>query len=500
MAPKRHRSGAPASAAEHSGKETSVDEPELPENASKTSNGKGGVVEDEPVMFEKMTVQEIKSRLRSNGVSVQGAKDELISALKSSMRSQTDGEGSSALQNQMSLEEKPAVAKRNSKGNVGLSEDEPVEVTTKASDISGGKRTKRQVKQSSKDSVDIRSSQSTPEQELIVESVELEGKKSTQVKKKVSSRITTTNAKASVSVNLSVDEPWTVLTHKKPQKGWTGYNPKTMRPPPIAADTPHIKLLSWNVNGLRALLKLESFSALQLAERENFDVLCLQETKIQEKDVEAIRETLLEGYANSYWTCSVSKLGYSGTAIISRIKPLSVRYGLGMSDHDSEGRLVTVEFDNFYLLSCYVPNSGDGLRRLPYRITEWDPSLANYIKDLEQSKPVILTGDLNCAHEEIDIFNPAGNKRSAGFTEEERKSFQTNFLDRGLVDTFRKQHPNAVAYSYWGYRHGGRRTNKGWRLDYFLASESIADQVYDSYVLPDVAGSDHCPVGLILKL
>lgn len=498
MAPKRHRSGAPASAAKNSGMETSMDEPKLRENALKTSSKKSTVAEDEPVVFEKMTLEEIKSRLRINGVSVKGTKDELISALKSCISSKTDGEDSSALQNQASLEENLAVRERNSKGKAKeLTENEPVEVTT---NILGGKRTKRQVKQSPKDSVDIRSSQSTTEQELIVDSVEMEGKKSTQVKKKVSSRVTTTNAKASVSVNLSVDEPWTVLTHKKPQKGWTGYNPKTMRPPPIAADTPHIKLLSWNVNGLRALLKLESFSALQLAEKENFDVMCLQETKLQEKDVETIRETLLEGYDNSYWTCSVSKLGYSGTAIISRIKPLTVRYGLGMSDHDSEGRLVTVEFDNFYLLSCYVPNSGDGLRRLPYRIEEWDPSLANYIKDLEQSKPVILTGDLNCAHEEIDIFNPAGNKRSAGFTEQERKSFQTNFLDGGLVDTFRKQHPNAVAYSYWGYRHGGRRTNKGWRLDYFLASESIADRVYDSYILPDVAGSDHCPVGLILKL
>ncbi|XP_057770387.1 DNA-(apurinic or apyrimidinic site) endonuclease, chloroplastic isoform X2 [Salvia miltiorrhiza] len=495
MAPKRNRSGAPASVAEDSGEKTNIDEPTLRKNASKASNGNSGVVEDEPVVFDKMTLQQIKSTLRSNGVDGEGSKHECI--LRSSMRSKTDGEYSSALEYQTSLEEKPAVAKRNSKRKAkGLSEDEPVEVPTKASDISGGRRSKRQVKQSSKDSVDITLSQSATEQELIVKSTEVGGKKSTRVEKKLSSRIT----KAGVTENLSVDEPWTVLTHKKPQKGWTGYDPKTMRPPPVAADTPHMKFLSWNVNGLRALLKLESFSALQLAQREDFDVLCLQETKLQEKDVNAIRETLLQGYDNSYWTCSVSKLGYSGTAIISRIKPLSVRYGMGISDHDSEGRLVTLEFDNFYLLNCYVPNSGDGLRRLPYRIGEWDTSLGNYMKDLEQSKPVILTGDLNCAHEEIDIFNPAGNKRSAGFTDEERKSFETNFLGRGFVDTFRKQHPNAVAYSYWGYRHGGRRTNKGWRLDYFLVSESISDKVHDAYILPDVGGSDHSPVGLILKL
>ncbi|XP_051134090.1 DNA-(apurinic or apyrimidinic site) endonuclease, chloroplastic [Andrographis paniculata] len=295
-------------------------------------------------------------------------------------------------------------------------------------------------------------------------------------------------------------EPWITLTHKKPQPGWVAYNPKTMRPPPLAPDKMCMKVMSWNVNGLRALLKMESFSALQLARRENFDVLCLQETKLQEKDVDAIRNSLLEGYDNSYWTCSVSKLGYSGTAIISRIKPHSVRYGLGVLDHDSEGRLVTVEFDDFYLLCAYVPNSGDGLKRLSYRTTQWDPSLGDYMKELEQSKPVILTGDLNCAHQEIDIFNPAGNKRSAGFTDEERDSFQRNFLDKGFVDTFRKQHPNAVGYTYWGYRHGARKTNRGWRLDYFLASESIAGRVYDSYVLPDVAGSDHSPIGLILQL
>lgn len=159
-----------------------------------------------------------------------------------------------------------------------------------------------------------------------------------------------------------------------------------------------------------------------------------------------------------------------------------------------------MEFDNFYLLCGYVPNSGDGLRRLTYRITEWDPSLGSYMKELEESKPVVLTGDLNCAHEEIDIYNPTGNKRSAGFTEEERQSFETNFLNKGFVDTFRKQHPGVVGYTYWGYRHGGRKTNKGWRLDYFLVSECISEKVHDSYILPDVDGSDHSPIGLVLKL
>ncbi|KAG5404602.1 hypothetical protein IGI04_010721 [Brassica rapa subsp. trilocularis] len=280
------------------------------------------------------------------------------------------------------------------------------------------------------------------------------------------------------------------------------YNPKTMRLPPLPEGTKSVKIMTWNVNGLRALLKLESFSALQLAQRENFDVLCLQETKIQVKDVEEVKKALSDGYDHSFWSCSVSKLGYSGTAIISRIKPLSVRYGTGLSgsDHDMEGRIVTTEFDSFYLISTYVPNSGDGLKRLSYRIEEGDRTLSKYIKELEKTKPVVLTGDLNCAHEEIDIYNPAGNKRSAGFTIEERQSFRENFLDKGLVDTFRKQHPGVVGYTYWGYRHGTRKTNKGWRLDYFLVSESIVANVHDSYILPDINGSDHCPIGLILKL
>ncbi|KAG8367856.1 hypothetical protein BUALT_Bualt16G0116100 [Buddleja alternifolia] len=491
MASKRANS----SFSENSEKATSLGTPKPRKNTSKANVKRSGVLEDESEDMEEMTLQQMKSNLRSTGVLGKGANHEVTPALKSCMNNQIDGEDSSALQYQVKSEEKPSVVENNSKRKgKGLCESDHIQMTKKErndSDISRGKRTKRRAKQSSEDMIHLKSLQCTTEEEQIIESIEIEGEKSIREKKKVSSKITTSIAKTSINVDLSINEPWTVLTHMKPQKGWIAYNPKTMRPPPIDADTPHMKLMSWNVNGLRALLKLESFSALQLAQRENFDV---------EKHVEEIRQTLLEGYDNSYWTCSVSKLGYSGTAIISRIKPLSVRYGLGISDHDSEGRLVTVEFDDFYLLSGYVPNSSDGLKRLPYRITQWDPSLSNYMKDLEQSKPVILTGDLNCAHQEIDIYNPAGNRRSAGFTDEERQSFQTNFLDKGFVDTFRKQHPDVVGYTYWGYRHGGRKTNKGWRLDYFLASESIADRVYDSYILPDIAGSDHSPIGLVLKL
>ncbi|KAL6853511.1 hypothetical protein ACP4OV_019540 [Aristida adscensionis] len=291
-------------------------------------------------------------------------------------------------------------------------------------------------------------------------------------------------------------EPWTRLTHRERLPQWRAYNPRTMRPPPLGSDTKCMKILSWNVNGLQTVVD-SGFSALELARRENFDILCLQETHLEVGDVKHFKN-LIEGYDNSYWSCSVSRLGYSGTAVISRVKPISVQYGLGIPAHDQEGRVITLEFDGFYLVNAYVPNSGRGLRRLNYRVNNWDPCFSNYIKKLERSKPVILGGDLNCALQSIDIHNPPAKTQSAGFTIEERESFETNFSSKGLIDTFRKQHPNAVAYTFWGENQ--RITNKGWRLDYFLASESIADKVHDSYILPDVSFSDHSPIGLVLKL
>ncbi|KAL0334344.1 UNVERIFIED_CONTAM: DNA-(apurinic or apyrimidinic site) lyase, chloroplastic [Sesamum angustifolium] len=454
MASRRLRSSLRASSAGNLDESTSVDAPKTLKNASKASTGRSGVLEDESEVIEKMTLQQMKSRLSSDDV----------------YHPFSAGEDSLVLQYQ-EIPEKPAVRKTNSKRKAkGLSESDHIQITNDGSDISRGKRKKIQVEKSSEESVHMKSRQSTTEKELISQSTEIEGGRT---KKKVSSRMTMSNIKARVKVDLSEDEPWTVLTHKKPQKGWAAYNPKIMRPPPITADVPHVKLMSWNVNGLRALLKLESFSALELAQRENFDVLCLQETKLQEKDVDTIRQTLLEGYDNSYWTCSVSnwdifRNSYHFTVqfrslclrklipFIWQIKPQSVRYGLGISDHDSEGRLVTVEFDNFYLLCGYVPNSGDGLRRLSYRITQWDPSLSNYMKDLEQSKPVILTGDLNCAHQEIDIWNPA--------------------------------HPDVVGYTYWGYRHGGRKTNKaiGCQADFCSTLESLQDDMLKAILIAEL--------------
>lgn len=294
------------------------------------------------------------------------------------------------------------------------------------------------------------------------------------------------------------NEPWTRLSHREKKPGWFAYNPRTMRPPPLSSDTNSMKILSWNVNGLQTAVD-SGFSADQLATRENFDVLCLQETHLQERNVNAFKNLIqIQDFDNSYWSCSVTRLNYSGTAVISRVKPISVQYGLGTPEHDQEGRVITLEFDDFYLINAYVPNSGRGLQRLNYRVNDWDLCFSDFIKKLECSKPVIVAGDLNCARQSIDIHNPQAKTEAAGFTIEERESFEENFSSKGLVDTFRKQHPNAVAYTFWGDNQ--RISNKGWRLDYFLASESIADKVHDSYILPDVSFSDHSPIGLVLKL
>ncbi|XP_015071504.1 DNA-(apurinic or apyrimidinic site) lyase, chloroplastic [Solanum pennellii] len=473
---------------------------------SKENGGKSGeVLVEDMETVEKMTVPQLRVKLRSLGIPSRGTKQELVASLKTFLDSKLDdaGNGSVAQEDKVSSEESLEVAANPSKKKSRKVPSKNRNQSNVTSKVPTTRQTKKRVTkgQTEDTSFDIIVKETEITQEMSIESNDIKGKKNVRAKRKVSSATASAHIGVSEAADLSVnqDEPWTIFAHKKPKDGWIVYNPKTMRPPPLSKDTKHVKLLSWNVNGLRALLKLKNLCIQQLADREDFDVICLQETKLQEKDVEAIKESLHD-YKNSFWTCSVSKLGYSGTAIISRIKPVSIKYGLGIPDHDTEGRLVTVEFDNFYLLCGYVPNSGDGLRRLTYRITEWDPSLGSYMKELEKSKPVVLTGDLNCAHEEIDIYNPTGNKRSAGFTEEERRSFETNFLNKGFVDTFRKQHPGVVGYTYWGYRHGGRKTNKGWRLDYFLVSECISEKVHDSYILPDVDGSDHSPIGLVLKL
>ncbi|KAG9444983.1 hypothetical protein H6P81_016323 [Aristolochia fimbriata] len=450
-------------------------------------------VRADPSRLHTMTVQELRTMMRSVGIMAKGNKQDLVSSLKSFFDNDEDGQDPLVDKQLVEKTNMFSKRKREACGSLGGS---PLNSDT-TPQVSGSRRTKKGQQQN----VEATKKSANLEENRVIETYMVLDVNSSKAKEKALSRTPEGGASTGfVGSARTASEPWAVLAHKKPQHGWIPYNPQTMRLPPLPDGTKSFKLMSWNVNGLRALLKLEVCSALELAQKENFDVLCLQETKLQEKDVEKIKETLLEGYDHSFWTCSVAKLGYSGTAIISRVKPLSVRYGLGILDHDSEGRLVTVEFEKFYLLSAYVPNSGDGLKRLSYRIEKWDPSLSNYMKELQKSKPVILTGDLNCAHQEIDIHDPAGNRRSAGFTAEERESFGVNFLSNGFVDTFRHQHPGVVGYTYWGYRHGARATNKGWRLDYFLVSQCIADEVHDSYICPEITGSDHCPIGLVLKI
>ena len=250
-----------------------------------------------------------------------------------------------------------------------------------------------------------------------------------------------------------------------------------------------MKLISWNVNGLRAALShgfAESFAALDA------DFFCLQETKMQPGQADFHPQ----GYAEYF--CSAQRRGYSGTACYCRTAPLSVRMGVGQEEHDQEGRVITLEYPGFYLVNCYTPNSQDGLKRLAYRM-EWEEMFRRYLLELDEKKPVILCGDLNVAHREIDIKNPDSNRRSAGFTDEERNAM-TRLLESGFADSFRLLHPEEVKYSWWSYRFRARERNAGWRIDYFLVSRRIAGQVRAAEIHSEIFGSDHCPVELVIDL
>lgn len=248
-----------------------------------------------------------------------------------------------------------------------------------------------------------------------------------------------------------------------------------------------MKLISWNVNGLRAC---EGKGFSDTFRRLDADFFCLQETKMQPGQL----DLLFDGY-ESYWN-SAEKKGYSGTAIFTRHKPLSVTYGIGIDEHDREGRVITMEMMDFYLVCCYTPNSQDGLKRLDYRM-QWEDDFQAYLQRLDAQKPVILCGDLNVAHEEIDIKNPKTNRRNAGFTDEERQKF-TELLGRGFKDTFRTLYPEQVTYSWWSYRFQARQKNAGWRIDYFVVSERLMERVSEAKIHTDILGSDHCPVELDL--
>jgi exodeoxyribonuclease III len=257
-------------------------------------------------------------------------------------------------------------------------------------------------------------------------------------------------------------------------------------------------LTSWNVNGLRAVIKkgFESF-----LESHAPDVICLQETKISDDLVSGFQ---FPEYPYTYWNCAEKK-GYSGTAILSKIEPISVSYGLGIEKHDKEGRVITAEFEDYFLVTVYTPNSQNHdenkrPRRLDYRTTEWDVDFLAHVKNLEANKPVVFCGDLNVAHTEIDLANPKTNRKNAGFTDEERGRFDA-ILGAGFVDSFRHLHPDETErYSWWSYRAAARQRNIGWRIDYFCVSSAIQDAIADANIEPDVLGSDHCPVTLTLKL
>ena len=251
-----------------------------------------------------------------------------------------------------------------------------------------------------------------------------------------------------------------------------------------------MRLISWNVNGLRACVQkgfLDVFRELDA------DCFCLQETKLQPDQI----DLELDGY-EQYW-CSAEKKGYSGTALFTKREPLSVTYGIGIPELDNEGRVITAEFPEFYLVTCYTPNAQRGLARLDHRM-RWDEAFRSFLKELDGRKGVIVCGDLNVAHQEIDLKNPKSNRGNAGFSDEERESF-TKLLDAGFTDTFRYLHPDATGcYTWWSYMYKARQNNAGWRIDYFLVSDRLRGQIKETPIYHEIQGSDHCPVGLELQL
>lgn len=250
-----------------------------------------------------------------------------------------------------------------------------------------------------------------------------------------------------------------------------------------------MKLISWNVNGLRACVQ-KGF--LDFFKDVDADIFCIQESKLQEGQINLD----LEGY-HQYWNYAEKK-GYSGTAIFTKVQPLSVNYGINIDEHDKEGRVITLEFNDFYMVTVYTPNSQEKLARLDYRM-KWENDFREYLKSLDEVKPVVMCGDLNVAHEEIDLKNPKNNRKNPGFSDEEREKF-TEFLANGFIDTFRYFNPDKEgAYSWWSYRFNARANNAGWRIDYFCVSEKLKDNLVSATIHSDVLGSDHCPVELILK-
>jgi len=248
-----------------------------------------------------------------------------------------------------------------------------------------------------------------------------------------------------------------------------------------------MKFISWNVNGIRAVIKKGFYDFMK---QENPDIICIQETKARKEQV----DLELLNYPYQYWN-SAEKKGYSGTAIFSKVEPLEVYYDMNIKKHDNEGRVITLEFKNYYLVTVYTPNSKRELLRLDYRKNEWDIDFLKFVKDLEKKKPVIFCGDLNVAHKEIDLKNPSTNHRNAGFTDEEREGF-SNIIDAGFIDTFREFFQEGEYYTWWSYMFQARQRNIGWRIDYFCISSILKDNLKDAFILEKVMGSDHAPIGI----
>jgi exodeoxyribonuclease III len=257
-----------------------------------------------------------------------------------------------------------------------------------------------------------------------------------------------------------------------------------------------MKIIAWNINGIKAHLKKDDL--FNLIKHQKPDIICMGETKVSCPfiNVQDELKERIEGYPHRYWSPCLTRNGYSGTAIFSQKKPLNVFLGMGQEGEDDEGRMITLEFKSYYLVHVYTPNSGEGLVRLDYRVKTWDKNFRNYIKKLEKTKSVIVCGDLNVAREEIDIAKPSNNKRNAGFTDEERNSFEKLLDETTLIDTFREKHPKTIKYSFWTYFHQARAKNIGWRIDYFLVSKKLLPKIKDSEILTDVLGSDHAPIVL----
>ncbi|MCY7442090.1 MULTISPECIES: exodeoxyribonuclease III [Bacillus amyloliquefaciens group] len=252
-----------------------------------------------------------------------------------------------------------------------------------------------------------------------------------------------------------------------------------------------MKLMSWNVNGLRAVMKKIDINTY--VQETEADILCLQETKVQDGQV----SLQPEGY-HAYWNYAVKK-GYSGTAVFSKEKPLHVFYGLGIDEHDQEGRVITLEFENVFVVNCYTPNAKRGLERIDYRL-QWEADFKDYLQKLDRKKPVILCGDLNVAHREIDLKNPKANRKNAGFSEQEREAFSA-LLNAGFTDSFRYLYPDREgAYSWWSYRTNAREKNIGWRLDYVIVSDRLKQRISQAAICADIMGSDHCPVEMTVDL